>query len=169
MLRDRLICGINNDRMQHRLLAESKLSFEKAYELAQAMDTADHDAKELQGPLTAAVNKLNRGAGRNFSIGTRLMTSLMTHKNSRNNCYRCGGKHSTNNCRFHQSECRFCKKVGHIKEHAASSLNRVREEKQMLPAKFITCRFPVMIQPMVANQRCQINIQCIMSGVATHQ
>jgi len=32
--------------------------FEKAYELAQAMETADHDAKELQGPPTAAVNKL---------------------------------------------------------------------------------------------------------------
>ena len=28
MLRDRLICGINNDRMQRRLLAESKLSFD---------------------------------------------------------------------------------------------------------------------------------------------
>ena len=47
MLCERLICGINNDRMQHCLLAESKLSFKKAYELAQALETADHDAKEL--------------------------------------------------------------------------------------------------------------------------
>ena len=104
MLCNRLICGINNDRMQHRLLAESKLSFEKANELAQAIETADHDAKELQGP-TAAVSKLNRGTGKNFSTGTRQMTSPMTHKNLQNNCYRCGEKHSANNCRFLQSEC----------------------------------------------------------------
>ena len=50
MSRDQLICGINNDRMQRRLLAESGLTFKKAYELAQAMETVDHDAKELQGP-----------------------------------------------------------------------------------------------------------------------
>ena len=100
MLRDRLICGINNDRMQRRLLAESKLSFEKAYELAQAMETADHDARELQGPPTTAVNKLNRGTGRSFATGPR----PTIHKNLRNNCYRCDGKHSANDCRFPQSD-----------------------------------------------------------------
>ena len=105
MLRNRLICGINNDQMQRRLLAESKLSFEKAYELTQAMETADHDAKELQGLPTAAVNKLTKGTGKHFSTGTRQTTSPMTHKNLQNNCYRCGGKHSANDCRFRQSEC----------------------------------------------------------------
>ena len=91
--------------MQRRLLAESKLSFEKAYELTQAMETADHDAKELQGLPTAAVNKLTKGTGKHFSTGTRQTTSPMTHKNLQNNCYRCGGKHSANDCRFRQSEC----------------------------------------------------------------
>ena len=33
MLCDRLICGINDDRMQRRLLAESGLTFKKVYEL----------------------------------------------------------------------------------------------------------------------------------------
>ena len=129
MLRDRLICGINNDRMQRRLLAESKLSFEKAYELAQAMETADHDAKELQGPPTAAVNKLTRGTGKHFSTGTRQTTSPMTHKNLLNNCYRCGGKHSANDCRFRQSECRFCKKVGHIERACRSKLKQSQRGK----------------------------------------
>ena len=58
MLCDRLICGINNDRMQRCLLAESKLSFEKAYELAQAMETADHDAKDLRLQLTNSLEEL---------------------------------------------------------------------------------------------------------------
>ena len=68
---NRLICGINSNRMQRCLLTESKLSFEKAYELALAIETADHSAKELQGLPTAAVSKLNRGTGKNFLTGTR--------------------------------------------------------------------------------------------------
>jgi len=46
--------------MQCCLLAEPKPSFEKVYELAQAMETADHDKKELQGPPNTMVNKLNK-------------------------------------------------------------------------------------------------------------
>ena len=169
MLHDRLICGIYNDRMQCRLLAESNLSFEKAYELAQTMETADHDAKELQGSPTAAVNKLNRGTGKHFSTGTRQTTSPMTHKNLQNNCYRCGGKHSATIADFVYQSADSARKLVTLKEPAAPSSNRVREEKEILPAKLITCHFPVMIQPMVVNQRSQMNIQCIMSGVTTPQ
>ena len=124
MLRDRLICGINNDQMQRRLLAESKLNFEKAYELSQAMEMADHDARELQGPPTAAVNKLHKATSavaRNFPTTS---TRLVNHKNSQSNCYRCGGKHFTNECKFHQLECQFCKKVGHIEGACCSKLKQ---------------------------------------------
>ena len=40
MLRDCLVCGINDHRMQRRLLAEKELTFAKALELAQAMEAA---------------------------------------------------------------------------------------------------------------------------------
>ena len=39
MLPDRLVCGINEDRVQRRLLAESNLTFKNAYKLVQAMQT----------------------------------------------------------------------------------------------------------------------------------
>ena len=64
MLRDRLVCRINDDQVQCRLLAEPNLTFEKAYELAQAMQIADQDARELQGTPAATVNKLNRDTPR---------------------------------------------------------------------------------------------------------
>ena len=35
MLRDRLVCGIRDTRVQRRLLAETKLTFQNAFELAQ--------------------------------------------------------------------------------------------------------------------------------------
>ena len=37
MLRDRLVCGINNDRIQRWLLAKKDLTFDKALEVATAM------------------------------------------------------------------------------------------------------------------------------------
>ena len=51
---------LNDDRVQCCLLVESKLTFEKVYLLVQALETADHDAKELQELPAATINKLNR-------------------------------------------------------------------------------------------------------------
>ena len=46
-LRDRLVCGLNNQQIQKRLLAESKLKFSKAVDIAVAMETATRDATEI--------------------------------------------------------------------------------------------------------------------------
>ena len=48
MIRDRLICGVNDERIHRRLLAESRLDFEKALELATAMETADESTCDIQ-------------------------------------------------------------------------------------------------------------------------
>ena len=48
MLRDCLVCGINDTGIQRRLLAEPKLSFKKALELAQGMESATQNVKQLQ-------------------------------------------------------------------------------------------------------------------------
>ena len=48
MLRDRLVCGINNGPMQRRLVVESSLSLDKAVEIALAMESAERNARDLQ-------------------------------------------------------------------------------------------------------------------------
>ena len=48
MLRDRLVCGINHDRTQNRLLYEPKLTYEKALEIAQSQETAAQNLRELK-------------------------------------------------------------------------------------------------------------------------
>ena len=50
-LRDRLVCGLRNMQIQKRLLSEAKLKYSKAVEIAVAMETAIHDASELQSEL----------------------------------------------------------------------------------------------------------------------
>ena len=48
MIRDRLVCGVNDGRIQ-RLLAEPDLTFKKAMEIAQAIEAADKNVQEIQG------------------------------------------------------------------------------------------------------------------------
>ena len=48
MLRDRLVCGIDNDQYQRRLLSEANLTFERAFALAQSMETADQSVRVLK-------------------------------------------------------------------------------------------------------------------------
>ena len=44
------MCGIREDAIQKRLLAEHDLNFAKAVQLAQSMETAPKNVKELQQP-----------------------------------------------------------------------------------------------------------------------
>ena len=48
MLRDQIVCGINDPRIQRRLLAERELTYKSAFELAQSMETADRNTNDLQ-------------------------------------------------------------------------------------------------------------------------
>ena len=50
MLLDRLICGINHEKWQQRLLAEGdKLTYEKAHELLLALEAAEKQVKDITG------------------------------------------------------------------------------------------------------------------------
>ena len=49
-LRDRLVCGVNDSRLQRRLLAETDLTFGKALELTQALEAAERNTKDLVPP-----------------------------------------------------------------------------------------------------------------------
>ena len=48
MLRDRILCGINDDSIQRRLLSEPKLDYAKAVETALNMETAAQSMRTLK-------------------------------------------------------------------------------------------------------------------------
>ena len=52
MIRDRLVCGVNHATIQPRLLAEKDLTYEKAIELAQAVEAAEKNTKILSSKPT---------------------------------------------------------------------------------------------------------------------
>jgi uncharacterized protein YjbK len=54
MLRDWLVCGINDEQIQRRLLAESSLDFKKAMKIATSMEAAVKNARDLTNQMANA-------------------------------------------------------------------------------------------------------------------
>ncbi|CAB4026015.1 PREDICTED: uncharacterized protein LOC109593185 [Paramuricea clavata] len=105
MIRDRLVCGINNEKIQRRLLAEPELTYKKAVELSLAMQSASKHVEDLgaKGVSIEDPNNINRVNNREDN-----------QQSSRSECYRCGGKHAANSCKFRELKCFNCDKISHI-------------------------------------------------------
>ena len=117
-LRDRLVCGINDDGIQRRLLAEKTLDFNKAFALAQSMEMAAHNVQDMKHQSHVNTPKMSAAS----PLGH--INKLATHKVGQNvkPCDRCGGvNHTSPQCRFKDVTCRNCGKVGHIERVGRSA------------------------------------------------
>ena len=106
MLRDRLVCGIWDCRIQQHLLAETDLTFQKALEISQAIEAAERDlqAKQTPKPILA----LNQPTRPPYSQGRPKSSDKQTK------CYRCGSSHQARECTLKDAECHYCKRKWHI-------------------------------------------------------
>eukprot|EP00731_Ephydatia_muelleri_P013854 Em0007g1164a len=126
-LRDRLVCGMRNEKVQQRLLTMGDLTFRKAVEEAEMAERASKDVVEFH----ESVHEVHR---------------LPAHAGGR--CYRCDGQHDPQTCRFLNEQCNFCKKRGHV-ERACMSKKRfsrgssTRREQKAPPRMVKTVERPV--------------------------
>ena len=99
MLRDQIVCGINDKVVQQHLLSESALLFDKALSIAQGLEAAAQNVKELQGGAGATSQRevhrvTSQQAFQNKGKSDRLKG------NSASACYRCGKSgHGASQCR----------------------------------------------------------------------
>ena len=115
MLRDRLVCGVNDERIKRRLLAESQLEFKKAMELATAMETADRNTRDLKHANARNLNEKPKELQVN-RVTKEPPKQKQPPRNPRQSkeCYRCGGQfHDAEKCRYKEEECYRCHKKGH--------------------------------------------------------
>ena len=104
MLRDRLVCDVNDPQIQKRLLAEDRLTFKKALDISLALEAATKDTKQLQA---AAATPSNPVTVHKVREGEK--------SSPRIKCYRCGKpNHKAPECHYKDSVCAKCKKKGHI-------------------------------------------------------
>ena len=85
MLRDRLVCGINNKKIQRRLLAERELTLKKAEEIALGEELAVKHVVDIQSDTTpSTVNQVDARDKNGFKD--------CRHDSECYRCYRSGGK-----------------------------------------------------------------------------
>ena len=124
-LRDRIVCGIRDEKIQRRLLVEKELTFAKAYEIATSMEITSKNMAVLQeSKESEAVNKVTFQGDGTTDGTSRLDGRSMQYKSS---CFRCGGNHSAHICRFKELNCFYCKQKGHIAERCP---NRIRSKSR---------------------------------------
>ena len=163
MLRDRLICGINHEGIQRRLLSEKNLTFNNALEIALAMEAATKDTKDLQGASSTATLTLQlhyvttglnspgkfKGSGKATQSLHRRPQNRSQTRNTRANptCYRCGATHLASECRIINVECRRCKKLDTLQKSAIQNLLDPAPDRHTI-CKKMTFPKQTRIQPM---------------------
>ena len=99
-LRDRFVCGLRNEAMQRRLLAETDLTLTKAMELTQSMEAADRNSRAFKA-TEPTIKKIS--------------SRQPQRPRPQQPCSRCGKTgHKAPDCRFKDADCHACGKKGHI-------------------------------------------------------
>ena len=109
MIRDRLVCGVNHEGIQRKLLSEKDLTYKRAFELATAVEAAKRNSKELQSQTklqssnSATESVLYTSHHRRSSTSKSSARSPSSSKTATSDpptrggyqqhvtCYRCGG------------------------------------------------------------------------------
>lgn len=136
-LRNQLVFGLSSKRAQSRLLETKDLTFEKAVEMARAMELSEKDVDQFQtGPASvAAINqKVTQPSKKNGQPVLKKKTTgkSNTYTNRRRSenhspfangsdsnivCFRCGGKHLATSCTLDRNiSCRNCGIKGHLQK-----------------------------------------------------
>ena len=111
MLRDCLVCGCRDRRLQCKLLVEKDLTFDQALGIAKALETAEKETKDFQESSSTVPVHTVCQERRHLQ---RRAPNQPVAKPQVPECYRCGGKHRAIECKFRETECLVCKKKGHI-------------------------------------------------------
>ena len=98
MLCDRFVRGVNNERIQRRLLSELDLTFKKVYEIALSMEATALHMVDLQS-TPSMVKMAPASAKKVYSSQTPRPKTEMKE------CYRWGKNHNPAKCRFNDSMC----------------------------------------------------------------
>ncbi|XP_064470186.1 uncharacterized protein K02A2.6-like [Ornithodoros turicata] len=110
MLRDRIVCGINDAQMQTRLLEVPDLTLAIAKKTVVAIEAARNDSRTL--------STQSEGTAANF----------VKNKSTGITCYRCGEKHLATQCRHRNTVCHSCGKKGHLAKVCQGKANKKKEQ-----------------------------------------
>ena len=126
-LRQRFICSVNNEAVLKALfkVKDDELTFAGAVKLAIETEDAAKVAKDtVHGSRSRPVNKVNRNSqgGQPRNNQQSASSSNQTVK-----CYRCGKGHKATDCKYKESKCHFCEKIGHLEAVCRKKLHQQQQ------------------------------------------
>ena len=110
LIKDRIVCGVNNDIVRARLLRDEKLDLEKALDICRANESTQSHMKALQEESDIAVNKITK-------TRPRAKQDSMHMKSARKDgeeCTRCGYTHEPKKCPAYGKVCNECSRINHF-------------------------------------------------------
>ena len=137
------MCGLRHESIQKRLLADKDVTFNKACDVAHAMELASRDTLELSSKstttmmdvrrLATARNQDNRFAETRQNGGQspaqRKQPSNDPVRKARRSCTRCGEQHDVRTCPFRKAKCYECNRIRHLHKMCCNAnTNFVGEE-----------------------------------------
>ena len=150
-LRDCLVCGIADSSIQRRLLSEPNLTFKKAFEIAQSHESAAKNIATLHGSSSIPASPTINGEVQKMNLSTD------------SSCYRCGRtSHQADTCKFKESTCHFCGKVGYIQP---SSIIQLIHSCRFISLSFTLASFVSHCRHLIQLfEICHVirNISCLM-------
>ncbi|XP_028164039.1 uncharacterized protein K02A2.6-like [Ostrinia furnacalis] len=123
MLRDRLVCGMNNKQLQYELLKRDTLTYKDVVDAMLTSESAGRDVRIIQGDAASGpppAEPMDINAVQQRAPGPATTSNVRL-------CYRCGDRHA-GTCRFINAICRYCKKKGHIEKACISKKKSLKPD-----------------------------------------
>ena len=116
LIRDLIICGVNDSRLRERMLREPELDLQRAIKLGQAAEETKQHVKELsegiESPSSVHYVKKNT---KTFKPQASIKSQPGSNKSTIiNSCKFCGRSHKRGECPAYGRKCHKCKKQNHF-------------------------------------------------------
>ncbi|XP_067284600.1 uncharacterized protein [Pseudorasbora parva] len=112
LIRDRIVCGVNNDQIRARLLREPDLDLNKAVDICRASEVTKSQIKALHKETEVTVNKISK-----FKLTKKspeYSSALKTWSKKEEECTRCGYTHEPRKCPAYGQTCEVCHRKNHF-------------------------------------------------------
>ncbi|CAI6376903.1 unnamed protein product [Macrosiphum euphorbiae] len=114
LIRDRVVAGIVDKKLQEKFLSETDLTLERVIDLTKKYQAAQ-DQKQLMNSTVVEeklIMKLSKQQNKQFKQGQSNVKKVTVKQIE--NCSRCGKTHDVNKCPAYQQECMKCHKPNHF-------------------------------------------------------
>ena len=123
LIKDRVVCGINNDTVRARLLRETDLTLTKAVDICRASEVTQNHMKALHEETDVAVNKIkvtktNKASSKHYETDRE-----------KGECKRCGYNHEPKKCPAYGKICNQCKLKNHFSRMCRSQKQQFKPRK----------------------------------------